>query len=253
MTVTTTGPGPSRLTPLRRLSGVRRNLTDRRLRFSLLAATLAIIVCGMLFALHAASYGDLTSGIRAGSISDVTVWGALPANAVGDTTARIEWRQDGTNRYVEVQQFSSAAEQAQDQSSLGDGSMPVVVGDLVGQLRALNPAVTINNHPNATPDTGVTTRFYGWQLPSWLGACAFVVAVLSLALLIGGREPLWGTRWAWWWIGLLVGPAIIPAFLALSGSAPGVAESTSRGRRLTGGWAFLLLVALGAGTHLRGW
>lgn len=67
-----------------------------------------------------------------------------------------------------------------------------------------------------------------------IGAVAFLVALLTLMLLINGPPP-W---WAWFWLG--TNPVGAVAFLVLSGPTPGVPAPDNPARRLTGGWAFLL-------------
>lgn len=73
-----------------------------------------------------------------------------------------------------------------------------------------------------------------------LASTATLVAVLFI--LINGPQPRWATRWAWFW--LMLNPALlvmVPLFLIVSGPIRTTVEPTRpTGRRLTGGWAFLL-------------
>ena len=62
-------------------------------------------------------------------------------------------------------------------------------------------------------------------------------------LLVGSREPWRATSWAWAWL-ILLTPVGVPAFL-LFGGITGLAPPRPGHRRLTGGWAFLLALALG--------
>lgn len=85
----------------------------------------------------------------------------------------------------------------------------------------------------------------GWQVPRWLGWMILLIWLGALLLLRRGADPWWGTKWAWFWA--LLSPLsllTVPAFLLLSGPPPGVPQYSEPGRRLSGGWAFLLVGAL---------
>ncbi|MBB2892973.1 hypothetical protein [Flexivirga oryzae] len=92
-------------------------------------------------------------------------------------------------------------------------------------------------------DPGASSTYrttYGTSLG--LGMTATFVA--ALFVLINGPQPRWATRWGWFW--LILNPALVvtlPLFLLASGPLrPTDHPEPPTGRRLTGGWAFLLAV-----------
>jgi hypothetical protein len=82
-------------------------------------------------------------------------------------------------------------------------------------------------------------KLFGWQVPTWLALTALVAYLSQLGLLLNGPQTWRATRWAWFWI-MTVPGAGPPLMLLLSGRTPGVPAAGGEGRRLTGGWAFLL-------------
>jgi hypothetical protein len=84
----------------------------------------------------------------------------------------------------------------------------------------------------------------GWRLPNWLGLAAFALVLGGLASLVGGPQPWRATRWAWFW--LVLTPVGSIAFVLFSGPTPLLPTPRDPTRRLTGGWAFLLSIPLGA-------
>lgn len=77
--------------------------------------------------------------------------------------------------------------------------------------------------------------------------------VATLFVLINGPEPRWATRWAWFW--LIMSPALVvtlPLFLIGSGpQRPWDTPTEPIGRRLTGGWAFLIAALVLGSFRLR--
>lgn len=92
-----------------------------------------------------------------------------------------------------------------------------------------------------TPGGG---RLFGWQTPNPLALTALLLLLVGFGVLVSGPAPWRATRWAWFW--LLLPPVGGIAFLLLSGPTPGVPGPRPPGRRLTGGWAFLLALPLAA-------
>lgn len=84
-----------------------------------------------------------------------------------------------------------------------------------------------------------------------IGTSATFVAVLFV--LINGPQPRWATRWAWFW--LILNPALVitaALFLIVSGPVSPTREPVPQsGRRLTGGWAFLIAVVVLSGFRAR--
>ncbi|WP_123303363.1 hypothetical protein [Bogoriella caseilytica] len=75
---------------------------------------------------------------------------------------------------------------------------------------------------------------------------AVIASLAACLLLVAGPQPRLATRWAWFWLGVIV-PVAWLVFVVLEPTPWGRSEpSPPRSRRLTGGWALLLALALGA-------
>lgn len=209
----------------------------RQLRFALLA--LAALGGVLLVALGAApaSYADLNVAIATGRVDEVRVFGALPPGSTGYATVDLWWRDHERARHAVVVQQSDVAALSPTQQPEHEH----VVGDIEAQLRARG----VIHLTRAEHDTYGPT-IAGRQVPAWLGWAVAALWLATLLVLRNGVDPWWGTRWAWFWV--LFSPLAllaVPAFLLLSGSAPGVSPLGGPGRRLTGGWAFLITLFLG--------
>ena len=205
----------------------------RRFRYGLVAACLVLVGCGLLQGSAPSTFGDLRAGVMSGAVDEVHVSGSLPAGATGYATVSLTWREGGRNRFAEVVQVSDPAV-----SSPGDiGAREVVTENLEESLRALQPGVRIVADTWRDPGHELA----GWRVPGWFAAAALVLWFATVALLFNGAQPWWATRWAWFWA--LFSPAAVvavPLFLLVSGPPPGVPDTGRSGRRLTGGWAFIL-------------
>ena len=82
-------------------------------------------------------------------------------------------------------------------------------------------------------------------MPRWANVLAIVTVLASFGLLVAGPKPRLATRWAWFWLFCVAPPLSTLAFLLLGGSVV-AGQREHRGRRLTGGWAFLLSIVLKA-------
>jgi hypothetical protein len=206
----------------------------RRLRFGLLVAGLALVGSGLLLGSAPSSLADLRDGIQASRVEEVHVSGGLPPGATGYSSVTLTWSDDGLDRYAEVLEASDVAAASPDQV----GAREVVTADVERTLRALDPGVRIV----AESWSGPGPELAGWRVPGWLPGVGFVLWLATVALLFNGPQPWWATRWAWFWA--IFSPAAVvtaPLFLLVSGPPPGVPESDAAGRRLSGGWAFVLL------------
>jgi hypothetical protein len=82
-----------------------------------------------------------------------------------------------------------------------------------------------------------------YDAPDALIALAVLVALT--ATIIAGPEPRLATRWAWFWLVAYVWPAAV-VYLLLEPTAAWRREpARAPGRRLTGGWGFLIGLLLG--------
>lgn len=215
----------------------------RRVSLGLLAAW--AIVLGLMLAVGSreASWHDLQASLTDGDVTTVQVVGELEPGSIGYGLAEVLWREGLWRHRTEVMQVSSASV---DTGGSVSSSVQVTggVGDL---LRDQHPGLRTQDMPRPS----VTSTFFGWTVTPLLGAVAFATALLTLMLLVLGPSPWWATRWAWFWLG--TNPVGAVAFLVLSGPTPVVPAPRVPTRRLTGGWAFLLLLLVGGltGASLR--
>jgi len=152
----------------------------------------------------------------------------------------LHWRR-GPFRYETTVIEARPRRQANAVRPSGSGATPVVTDDVEARLGALEPGLRIRH----VARTGSTSSVNGWQLPGWFGFAALLLLIGVLGLLSGPR-PWRATRWAWSWLVLLAAPVGIPAALFLSGPTPPLRPPSPGARRLTGGWAFLLALAIGS-------
>jgi hypothetical protein len=155
----------------------------------------------------------------------------LPPGAAGYRTQYIVWRDRLLLRRVTV---VVASPDERPPTDLGERT----TDDVAAQLRQRDPDVRVVRATLPPPRMSV----FGWDLPGWLGTAAVVHTLLSLSVLVAGPEPWRATRWAWFW--LLSPPVGSIVLLLLSGPTPGLPRPRWTNRRLTGGWAFLLALAL---------
>jgi hypothetical protein len=217
-----------------------------RLRLALIAAVAALVVGAGVIGTRAASLSELNAAIVAGRVDQVRVSGALPPGATGESMVRIAWQDGPSARVTQVLELSGPTALPPSQSPTQER----IVGDPVQQLTALDASLEVVTADGDLPN-GPTVA--GWELPPWFGPLLIVVWLATVALTFYGPQPWWGTRWAWFWVEL--GPFAVvgvPLFLLLSGPPPGIPRPTQLGRRLTGGWAFLLVSAVASGVRSLG-
>ncbi|WP_156022893.1 hypothetical protein [Terracoccus sp. 273MFTsu3.1] len=210
----------------------------RRVRYGLLVACLVLLGSGVLLGSAPSTFSDLRDGVLSGRVDTVHVSGGLPAGATGYSTVSLTWRDGGLDRFAEVVEASDPT--AASPSDVG--AREVMTSDVEQTLRSLSPGVRIEAVARSNP--GQTLA--GWRVPGWFPVAAILLWLATVALLGNGAQPWWGTRWAWFWA--LFSPAAVvtvPLFLLVSGPPPGLPESGSSGRRLTGGWAFILFCLVG--------
>jgi hypothetical protein len=207
-----------------------------------------LVVWWLLSAAAVAAVGErastmpaLLAAVDAGRVSEVQVFGALPPGATGSGIEVIRWRQDGLARYAEARYSSPGY--TPDAGSLSPPAETATV-DAATMLHRHNAQVRVRVQTSPAM-TGSTSTIWLWRVPLWLGGLGAAGLLLSFMLLAGGPEPWRMTRWAWAWAILLAPPVGTLAFALLSGPMPPVPAPRNDARRLTGGWAFILVSALG--------
>lgn len=207
----------------------------RVLRWTALVLCFLTVVAYLLVGVRQDDYFSLQEALRTSAVDEVVVQSHvtdLDEPFPGQGSARLQWRDNGQNHSATVWHAGS-------ESLLPEGDLPddtvsgVIVGALGPELRALNPDVTLTQQerPSSWGTLGDRNLYGPWAvLPGLLW-------FLTVLTMITGPEPRWATRWAWFW--LLLSPAVfvaVPAYLVWG------AHGHEGGRRLTGGWAFLLFL-----------
>jgi len=203
------------------------------MRAALMVGWALIAVTALSVGQFSTSLADLEASVASGRVQEVTSAGGLGSGETGWSVQEVIWRQDGLWRRTEVRVVSPGT-----QAPTSD--LPVVVRDVVPQLRQLSPDLVVRS--GTWPQ--VSSSLWGVQMPPWVGLTWLAMALTTLLLMVSGPVPWRATRWAWFWVGWLPGGQL--AFLVLSGPAPLVPRPRSRSWRLTGGWAFLALILLKA-------
>ena len=202
----------------------------------LVAGCLVLLGVVALAGERTTSYDDLTSAVAGGRVDEVHVVGRTAE--VGDPFALVEvhWRSGPIGRVTEVTETTNRSEA--DESGLG---APTVVGRVDDRLVELNPSLRVTRED----DLNSYAELKSWRVPSWAGIVGVVVGLSALVLLVVGPRPWRATRWAWFWLLSTAPPLGVLAFLLLGGSTR-VWPPTRPEARLTGGWALLLAIVVGA-------
>lgn len=210
--------------------------TRRALAVGWLLLAVTIVVVGE----RPVSLGQLEGELASGRVDTVRVAGGLPAGAQGFSTQEVRYREGGLARWLELWQVSPGVDAPGD--SLGDGDRleTVVTSDLGADLARRHPGVVVvrEEPPGSFGTVG------SWRVPVWVSGSAIVWSLAVLCLLLAGPQPSRATRWAWFW--LLSTPVGALAFLVLAGPTPPLPTPREGARRLTGGWALLLALAVAA-------
>ncbi len=201
--------------------------------WALVALWVVVTVVGVRDASRESSYATFLALVRAGEVTEVTVVGDVTTPR---TVGGVELRWDGG---------------IVDSSATVTGARPEGMAERSGISRRVLPAPVADTLRERFPDLTVRTAeprrpLSGWW--TWLG----LVGVLGTIVLLGTtRRPLRATQWGWFWVFWILPPVGLVAFLLLGGPS-GAFPQREDGRRLTGGWAFLLSLFLGGTTVVAG-
>lgn len=201
----------------------------------LLAATLALTGAWVVVTEQPTSYRDLREAVAAGDVDEVTVDGPTSAFR-GRTQVEVRWRSGPFGAFQHVATVT-------EQRPLGDRlwARRIVVEDAGDDLIALDPDLRVERQQDIRG--GATFGVYDRPVSGWFVAIAFAVGLWTFLLLITGDPPWRATRWAWFWLLGLVPPLGAVAFLLLSGRT-GRWPPRQPEKKLTGGWAFLIALAV---------
>jgi hypothetical protein len=209
-----------------------------RLRYALLIGWLVVLVLAVVTGERTTSWSELRSLVASGEVDSVRVTGELPARSTGSATVRVHWRHGSLRHAAEVVQVRGPARTARGRRG-GEDARPVVRERPSALLTELQPELRVTR--DRRYESG--GQLAGWWVSPPVALGAFLLFVTGLGLLIGGPQPWRATRWAWFWLQLP--PVGTLAFLLLTGPTPGLPGPRNEHRRLTGRWAFLLLMLIG--------
>lgn len=204
-----------------------------RVRAALVVLIVATWLLGCVLGEVPSNLTALRAGLLGGRVTEVTIAHHDPPGAPIDYVD-ISWR-EGWWIAQHVQVASVVRPEEVEPVEFGTIPMPTVDGPVEDRLRELQPGVTIRQ---AEPQRAWATLF-GLRTPLWLLLPVAIGSLAIVSLLISGREPRFATRWAWFWL-LCMGP--LTPIVSILFLLQGMTARPEDGRRLTGGWAFLILV-----------
>lgn len=204
------------------------------LAWVLVGVCVLLPLAGLALGEKDATYRDLRDGVRSGSVGSVVVSGGTTEPFIGRQGVTVRWRQHFQLHVAHV------VEQQPLRRTRIDGHP--AVRDVAEDLRTLDPDVVVDRHPDDhLTSSWSIQQLPHWQFPSWIGLAWFGSHLMASGLVVAGRKPWRATRWAWFW--LLWGLPFVGllAFLLLGGPT-GLLRPAHGRKRLTGGWAFLLVL-----------
>lgn len=214
-------------------------VSARGLWLALVLGWVAMVVVLLTVGARPSSFNDLERAVAAGQVDEVLVEGGLGPDGRGIATVTVSWRDglvDDTTQVMEARPRSLGWREGphEDVTAVLDRSV-------AEELRAIDPDLEVRQVPFRQDSADVA----GWRLPGWTWWLQFGLFIATLATLICSPPPWRATRWAWLWL-IGSGPIGLAAYLLLAGPLPFLPAPRPGGRRLTGGWAFLLSFGLAA-------
>ena len=206
-----------------------------RLRWALIVGWIALVATAVVVGHRSSSLRSLEDAIASGRVHTVHVAGGLSRGASGFATQQVRWRSGLLHYEARVLQASAGDHPHREGAAPG---APVLRTEAGAYLVRAHPGVHVVRERLSWSGASIL----GWELPGWMGVAGLLAFLATLVLLVSGPRPWRATGWAWFW--LLSTPVGVLAYLVLSGPTPLVPAPRPHSRRLTGGWAFLLALAL---------
>jgi len=199
-----------------------------RYRLVLLATWLLLLLLVVAVGQRETRLADLEAAVDEGRVDSVVVLGqAVPAD--GFSTQEVRWTDGLVRRTTRVTVGAAPLAEVEGVTTRSE--------DLGAQLSRADPNLEVRRSQQG--QAAPYGELFGWQVPTWLALTALVAYLSQLGFLLNGPQTWRATRWAWFWIMTVPGAGPL-LMLLLSGRTPGVPAAGEAGRRLTGGWAFLL-------------
>lgn len=204
------------------------------MRVVLLAVLGVVLIGAALTAVRPASMDELRDALRAGEVTQVHLVGDLPPPETGTedvdfTYAHILWHDGLLDRHTHVPLASER------------GLTPGVADALRAELTAAaGGELSITSQDFNTGGHG----YWGdWWVATWVSLTVLVLTLVGLVMLFTSPTPRIATRWSWFWLAWgTAGVALVLYPLLALPRADQPLRPT--GRRLTGGWAFLIALFL---------
>jgi hypothetical protein len=210
-------------------------------RWSLTVCTFLLLATAIVVGNHPSSWDHLLVGLDTGRVRTVWVRGGLPPGASGSSPVVVRWHEGLIWREAQVLEVKGVP--ARHGAARVERTSTVVRGDVGARLVQLRPDVHLIRQQEPS---GVSGTVLGWGVPAWMGLATLALWMAGVMLLMLHAKPWWrATRWAWFWL-MMIMPLGTLAFLVLAGPTPFVPAPRNPARRLTGGWALLLTLLLGA-------
>lgn len=205
------------------------------LRLVLLVPMLGLLVAIPLTGQKESTWSELLADVHSGDVAQVVVTEELWATETGSQGVQVRWRDGLAHRYTWVRQVRGTG------GGGGGGStdLPRLHTAPSQLLQEMNPSLVVVRGEERWAGAHV----FGWEISGHLQAALVVSWFLGLLLLVVSPWTWRASLWGWFWL-MLVGYPGTVAYLLLSGPTPLVPIPRHPNRRLTGGWAFLLLVVV---------
>lgn len=213
----------------------------RAFAWVLLGCWLVLTALMVFTAPREATLAELRSAVASGEVDKIQVAGGVPTGPGyhGFAELRLGWREGLIRHEVVVREASPVDAEAR------DTDLEVVSAGLVGRITAEYPDLHVERTSDDYP-TGLVVEAFGRENTGLVAWGGLTLTLATLGLLIQGAEPSRATRWAWFWLFGLVPPLSFLGYLALGGPTGLFGAPRPGPGRLTGGWAFLLVVLFNA-------
>lgn len=201
----------------------------------------AVVVATVLLGARPATLAELRHQVATGGVTAVTVEGG--SGTEGESVLGLRWQTAFLTSRTDVLRTTSPGSGTSGQVAWSGPPQDVVGPAFVEELTRSAPGGVLE--VTTQPLRLGSWALAGWDVPGWVAVAGATWALAAFMSLVAGPQPRLGTRWAWGWMVLALGvPALVP-YLVLGLRRPLADDAVPPGRRLTGGWAFVLAMLLG--------